>query len=170
MESLSDLKEIHERENKDRDRDSQRIRDSLSNFSTFETSLALVFSQTLTINDRTDVNFIALILQYVSILLIIKVARGWIYENKTAFNKYTGVFFFEIIAQLIQFYLLLYTYIILREVQAYFNLTIYDAPAIIAIFVFWNLCTQTIAHFASKKKFKLVVQLVSENTSMRFDV
>lgn len=167
VEGYGELKEIHERENTERDQDSARIRDSLTSFSTFETSLALVFSQTLTINDHTDVNFIALILQYVGILLIIKIVRGWVTQHEKQIVAGLGLIFYNIATQLIQFYLLLYTYIILREVQAYFNLTISDTPAIVAIFVFWSLSVHTVNHFAANKKFTVIVEFLEEKPPVR---
>lgn len=162
-EQLTELRELHDQETGEKTRDSERIKDTLYSLTTFETSLALVFSQTLTINDRTDVNFIPLIVRYIAILLAVRIARAWVTQYQDVFVKSTGTIFYTILTQLIQFYILLYTYIILREVQAYFNLTVDDTAAIVAIFVFWSLATHIVTSFAANKKFSLVLQFRGQN-------
>jgi hypothetical protein len=153
IDTYAEFDDLAESDRRQRESDNERLRSAGSGIITFATALAIAFSRTLTVNDRVDVNFIALLLRYVGIAIVIYGIKTWTISYKDKFHAYTGEILYEILQELYQFLTLLYSYIIIALVLNFFNITIDDTTAIIILFIFYSLFTKVVVYYSANKKF-----------------
>ena len=101
-------------------------------------TMANYFMQRLTRNDRADVNFITLIVQYSLGFGLLGLVRWYLTANRAGVEKIIDVVLYESVKDIFSFFSILAIVVIVRLIQDYFEFGIEDVYSVGLIFFLFS--------------------------------